>query len=80
MITKAQLSDLSRKYKINEATILREYVQFYLLSRLYTHKESQKIFFKGGTAIHFIYKSPRFSEDLDFTIEEKEEKFLNFIA
>lgn len=79
MITKDQLSELSRKYKINEATILREYIQLYFLSKLYSFSESKNIFFKGGTAIHFIYQSSRFSEDLDFTIEETEEKFKSFI-
>lgn len=79
MITKNQLFDLSREYKINETVILREYIQLYFLSRLYSYEESQKIFFKGGTAIHFIYKSARFSEDLDFTVEETEEKFTSFI-
>jgi len=80
MITKDQLFELSRKYKINEATILREYIQLYFLSRLYSYKESKNIFFKGGTAIHFIYHSSRFSEDLDFTVEEEEGKFKLFIT
>lgn len=79
MITKDQLVDLSKKYKINETTILREYIQLYFLSRLFSLSKSQKIFFKGGTAIHFIYQSSRFSEDLDFTVTEKEEKFTKFI-
>ena len=38
-----------------------------LLSYLYKLKNSDKIFFKGGTAIRFLYGSFRFSEDLDFT-------------
>ena len=79
MITKDQLFELSRKYKINETTILREYIQLYFLSRLYSFKGSKNIFFKGGTAIHFVYHSSRFSEDLDFTVEEREDKFRIFI-
>lgn len=79
MITKDQLFELSRKYKINETTILREYIQLYFLSRLYSFKGSKNIFFKGGTAIHFVYHSSRFSEDLDFTVEESENKFRIFI-
>ncbi|MGB9707474.1 MAG: nucleotidyl transferase AbiEii/AbiGii toxin family protein, partial [Microgenomates group bacterium] len=79
MMTKDQLFSLAKKYKINEVTILREYIQLYFLSRLYSFKESQMIFFKGGTAIHFLYHSTRFSEDLDFTVEMKEKSFLNFI-
>jgi len=79
MITKDQLFALTKKFKINETAILREYIQLYFLSRLYDFLESQKIFFKGGTAIHFLYSSSRFSEDLDFTLEMKEEEFLKFI-
>jgi len=29
--------------------------------------------------LHLVYKSPRFSEDLDFTVQMKEKEFLNFI-
>ncbi|PIX73758.1 hypothetical protein COZ39_01980, partial [Candidatus Roizmanbacteria bacterium CG_4_10_14_3_um_filter_33_21] len=79
MITRDKLFELSRKYKINESTILREYIQLYFLSRFYSYKESKNIFFKGGTAIHLIYHSSRFSEDMDFTVEEAEKKFTNFI-
>jgi len=79
MITKDQLYSLSKKYKINESAILREYVQLYFLSRLFEHEQSRKIFFKGGTAIHFLFQSSRFSEDLDFTVEMKESVFSRFI-
>jgi len=79
MITQDQLFNLSRKFKINETAILREYIQLYFLSRLYELKESQTIYFKGGTAIHFLYQSPRFSEDLDFTVEINQKKFEIFI-
>lgn len=37
------------------------------LSRLYQEKDSEKLLFKGGTALRIIWQSPRFSEDLDFT-------------
>jgi len=45
MITKDQLFALTKKFKINETAILREYIQLYFLSRLYDFLESQKIFF-----------------------------------
>jgi len=37
------------------------------LSALYQQKGSEKLLFKGGTALRIIFQSPRFSEDLDFT-------------
>lgn len=79
MITKNQVSLLAGKLRINESVILREYLQVLFLSKIYSFSGSEKIFFKGGTALHLIFKTPRFSEDLDFTVELKEEVFLNFI-
>ena len=79
MITKEQIYSLAKREKINETTIFREYLQLLFLSKLYAQKQSQEIFFKGGTALHLIHKAPRFSEDLDFTVELKEKDFLDFI-
>lgn len=79
MITKEQIHFLAKKKKMNETTIFREYLQLLFLSELYSQKRSGDIFFKGGTALHLIYKAPRFSEDLDFTVELKEKDFLKFV-
>ena len=79
MITKNQASLIANKSRISEAVIFREYLQILFLSKLYSFSGSENIFFKGGTALHLIYKAPRFSEDLDFTVELKEKDFLNFI-
>lgn len=79
MITKEQIYFLAKKKKISESVIFREYLQLFVLSELCSRKESRNIFFKGGTALHLIYNAPRFSEDLDFTVELKEKQFLDFI-
>jgi len=79
MITKEQVNFISKERKINEITIFREYLQVLFLNELYSKKQSEKIFFKGGTSLHLIYNAPRFSEDLDFTVELREEQFLKFI-
>ena len=75
MITKEQLKEISKKKKINEYTILREYIQLWFLSELYKEKFSENIFFKGGTAIHIIFGMDRFSEDLDFSVNGEILKF-----
>lgn len=67
MITKSQISSLSKEYQIDEFTIMREYFQLLFLSYLYRHKKGEGIYFKGGTAIRLLFNSPRFSEDLDFS-------------
>ena len=79
MITEEQISTLAKKNKINNLTIFREYLQLLFLNELYSQNESKKIFFKGGTAMHLIYKASRFSEDLDFTVKLREKEFLDFI-
>lgn len=48
--------------------ILREYVQNLFLADLYQLSGSEKLLFKGGTALRIVYGSPRFSEDLDFSL------------
>lgn len=67
MLTQNQIKDLASYYQIDEFTIFREYLQLIFLNYLYQEKQADKIFFKGGTAIHLILNSPRFSEDLDFS-------------
>jgi predicted nucleotidyltransferase component of viral defense system len=76
MITKDQITDFAKRFKINESTIFREYLQHLFLEKLYSHPKSNRIFFKGGTAIHLIFGAPRFSEDLDFTVMLSEKDFL----
>lgn len=67
MISKDQINEFSKRLAIDEFTVIREYIQVVFLSVFYSTRESQKVYFKGGTAIHLLLKSGRFSEDLDFT-------------
>jgi predicted nucleotidyltransferase component of viral defense system len=53
MMTTEQIGELARHFKIDEASIAREYVQLLFLRSFYALKESRHVFFKGGTAIHF---------------------------
>lgn len=48
--------------------IVREYAQHLFLAELYQLRGSESLLFKGGTALRIIYGSPRFSEDLDFSL------------
>ncbi len=69
MISQAQIQEFSKRLAIDEFTIIREYIQVVFLSIFYSTPKSQKVYFKGGTAIRLLLKSSRFSEDLDFTTE-----------
>lgn len=76
MISLSQLRPFARQHKTNDATVFREYLQLLFLSRLYEYSKNRQIIFKGGTAIHFIFNAPRFSEDLDFTVVMPETEFI----
>lgn len=67
MIPAKDIKRLSTRVQVNQKTIAREYIQHSFLSEFYKHNNSNKLLFKGGTALRLIYESPRYSEDLDFT-------------
>lgn len=66
MITNETIIKLSAKFQTSEANVRREYFQHLFLSLFYRQEGMDDVYFKGGTALRLIYKSPRFSEDLDF--------------
>jgi predicted nucleotidyltransferase component of viral defense system len=49
--------------------LLREYLQAYILRSFHESEAFSAIAFMGGTALRFLYNLPRFSEDLDFSVE-----------
>lgn len=67
MITRRFITEFSTKNQTSEQNIAREYCQHLFLSYLYKRVGAEKLLFKGGTALRIIFKSPRFSEDLDFS-------------
>lgn len=67
MIDLDSLRLFAKKQQTSFLNIVREYAQLVFLSYLYQQEGSEKIFFKGGTALHLLHGSPRYSEDLDFS-------------
>jgi len=67
MLTQEQISTIANKQHTTDLNVRREYVQHVFLSNFYQQSEASNIFFKGGTALRIIYKSPRYSEDIDFS-------------
>ncbi len=49
---------------------LREYIQTYLLYVIYKDRISRNLVFTGGTALRFVHKIRRFSEDVDFSLSD----------
>ena len=67
MITEEAIKKLSIKFQSIPENIGREYFQHLFLRSFYQQAGSEKILFKGGTALRLVFDSPRFSEDLDFS-------------
>lgn len=78
-ITTAQ--SLSQKLQISTDQVVREEYEILLLKEIFESEYGSGLVFKGGTALRLAYNSPRFSEDLDFTLikDFDREKFINFL-
>lgn len=67
MLSLENLKEFTKKFQTRIENIQREYLQHLFLSYLYQLEGSERLLFKGGTALRIVFGSPRFSEDLDFT-------------
>jgi len=56
----------------DQLNLLREYIQACALRSLHESEAFSCLSFVGGTALRFAYGLPRFSEDLDFSLEKAE--------
>lgn len=55
----------------NNLNLVREYIQTYFLYIIYRKKYYQDMVFTGGTALRFVHKIRRFSEDIDFSLSAR---------
>ncbi|MBS3906484.1 MAG: nucleotidyl transferase AbiEii/AbiGii toxin family protein, partial [Syntrophaceae bacterium] len=58
----------ARELGIDRTQVVREYWELIILRGLYESPQGRYLIFKGGTALRLAYGSPRFSEDLDFSL------------
>jgi len=56
----------SEKLHKFDRDLLREYLQYQILSIIFDHPLSRKLSFLGGTCLRIVHQLPRFSEDIDF--------------
>ena len=85
MLNIENLEEFTNQHQTSIENVMREYCQHLFLSYLYQLPGSERLLFKGGTALRIVFRSPRFSEDLDFTgsnitQDEVEEIFTNTLA
>lgn len=62
-----QITSEAKEQKLN---ILREYLQNYVLFLMQKEGMNTSLYFVGGTALRFLYRNRRYSEDLDFSAGE----------
>jgi hypothetical protein len=55
--------------------VVREYLQTRILGALQRSGAMIPLAFHGGTALRLLYASPRYSEDLDFTLERASSQY-----
>lgn len=55
--------------------VLREYLQARVLEGLQRAGAFNSLAFRGGTALRFLHGLPRYSEDLDFSLEGDRERY-----
>lgn len=67
-MNKQLADDLQKKLGISQEQIVREEYEMIILRQLFESELGKLFVFKGGTALRLAYGSPRFSEDLDFSI------------
>ena len=60
---------------LDPRNVVREYLQARILGALQRSGAMMAIAFHGGTALRFLYGLPRFSEDLDFALEDPHRGF-----
>jgi predicted nucleotidyltransferase component of viral defense system len=79
MIEKTALQQYAVKQQTKFLNVVREYCQHRYLSIFYRQKGSEAYLFKGGTALKIVFRSPRYSEDLDFTAVKNSHQFENIL-
>ncbi|MBI4653837.1 MAG: nucleotidyl transferase AbiEii/AbiGii toxin family protein [Nitrospirae bacterium] len=58
----------AKNLRIDVTQVVREYWETVILKGLFDSPKGKFLIFKGGTALRLVYNSPRFSEDLDFSL------------
>ena len=58
----------ARELRIDFTQVVREFWELILLKGLFDSPYGRDLIFKGGTALRLAHGSPRFSEDLDFSL------------
>ncbi len=61
-------TELEKLPEADRRAVLREILQYIILSILYKTDLGKQLGFMGGTSLHIFFQTKRFSEDLDFNL------------
>ncbi len=67
-MNKQLAESLQKNLNISQEQIVREEYEMIILKQLFESNLGSLFVFKGGTALRLAYDSPRFSDDLDFSV------------
>ena len=70
MLNYRDLESIAKLKRLSLTNTEKDYLQDMMLFSLYSNL-GKELVFKGGTALYKMYKLNRFSEDLDFTLNQK---------
>lgn len=81
MISRQEILDFSREFGIRAKITEKDYILYWILAGIANHPElGHNWVFKGGTCLKKCYfETYRFSEDLDFTLIEKDHVNRDFL-
>ena len=71
MLSSIELNKLTSRLRVDRERVVREYYELIILNEISGFSWSSFIIFKGGTSLRLAYGSPRFSDDLDFSLIQK---------
>lgn len=71
MITGREIANAANGWKLRHDVVEKDYILGWLLAGIAAHGETQTWAFKGGTCLRKCwFETYRFSEDLDFTVQQ----------
>lgn len=68
-----KIRQTAQKDNVSTALVFKEHVQLVILEYLFRKGLFSKLVFQGGTALRLAYQGVRYSEDLDFVLNQKNE-------
>jgi len=77
MINAEKIKQKAEDQGVSSRLVFKEYVHWVILECLFKKGLFSHLVFQGGTALRFIYKGVRYSEDLDFVLRKKDIHFFS---